>query len=285
MKYQKNPGLFLAFGSAVAYTLGDTGVRLTVGELSVWGLVFIRGLLGMAGAATAALLLRKKLWGANFRLLSLIGLSGFLCTSLMFSTIVRIPLYQAFVILYMYPIFSLILAALINGEKISAGDSLRAFLALMGCLFLVWPDESAGLTLDIGHFLGLAASLCYSLSIVLTRRLGSDNSGLEPLFHYSLHCALGAIPLALLFGQGLGLNLNLNSVAGLLVATLSTMGQFLGYAALRWLPAHTVGTIGTMEVALGALLSWLFFHDPMTARAIFGGGLILGVALSVRPKP
>jgi drug/metabolite transporter (DMT)-like permease len=216
--------------------------------------------------------------------LPLIGLCAFLATCLTFTAFSRIPLYQALVILYLYPILSLGLAALINREPVSAGDGLRALLALGGCLLLVWPDEAAGLVFGSGHVIGLAGSFLYSLSIVLIRRLGTANSGLEPLFHYSIACTLGALPLALIFGQELGLSLNLEAAQGLLVVSLTGLGQFLGFAAVRWLPAHTVGTIGTLEVLIGALFSWLFFHDPMTVRALFGGGLILGTALSIRPK-
>ena len=280
----RNPGLILAFSSALAYSLGDTGVRLTVEVLAVLGLVFLRGLAGVVVTTVAARFLGKKPWGANIRLLTLIGLSAFLATFLTFTAISRIPLYQALVILYLYPVMSLGLASLINGEAVSAGDGLRAFLALGGCLMLVWPDEAAGLVFDFGHPVGLAGCFFYSLSIVLTRRLGSANSGLEPLFHYSLHCVLGALLLALFFGSGLNLKPDFQTAQGLLAISLTGLGQFMGFAAVRWLPAHTVGTIGTLEVALGALFSWLFFHDPMTVRAISGGCLILGTALSIRAR-
>jgi len=284
MKYLKSPGLFLAFGSALFYGFGDAGVRLTVGGVSVWGLVFLRGLIGLTLTSFLAGFFGKKLWGDKVRLLSLIGLSSFLASCLIFTAFSRIPLYQALAILYLYPIISLGLAALINREPISAGDGPKAILALVGCMMLVWPDEAADLIFDLGHAAGLAGCLLYSLAIVLTRRLGSVNSGLEPMFHYSLYCVLLAPFLALLFGQELNLKPDLNAAQGLLAVSLSGLGQFLGFAALRWLPAHTVGTIGTLEVAIGALFSWLFFHDPITARALFGGSLILGVALSIRTK-
>ena len=280
----KNPGLILAFGSALAFSLGDTGVRLTVEALAVLGLVFLRGLAGVIVTTAVARFLGKKPWGANIRLLTLIGLCGFLATFLTFTAISRIPLYQALVILYLYPVMSLGLASLINGEAASAGDGLRAFLALGGCLMLVWPDEAAGLFFDFGHPVGLAGCFFYSLSIVLTRRLGSANSGLEPLFHYSLHCILGALLLALFFGAELNLKPDFKTAQGLLAVGLTGLGQFMGFAAVRWLPAHTVGTIGTLEVALGALFSWLIFHDPMTIRAILGGCLVLGTALSIQAR-
>jgi len=284
MKHTKNPGFFLAFSSALAYGLGDAGIRLTVGAVSVWGLVFLRGLLGLVVTTFIAGLFGRKIWGENIRLLLLIGLSSFLASCLTFTAFSRIPLYQALAILYLYPILSLGLAALINREPISAGDGLKAFLALGGCLLLIWPDETAGLIFDFGHPAGLTGCLLYSLSIVLTRRLGPANSGLEPLFHYSLCCVLLVPFLALFFGQGLNLKPDLHAAQGLLAVSLTALGQFFGFAALRWLPAHTVGTIGTLEVVIGTLFSWLFFHDPITVRVLFGGVLILVVALSTRSK-
>ena len=286
MSANKNPGLPLAFGSALAFALGNVGVRLAVDEITVWGLVFLRGLLGVAVIAAVALWHKKQLWGGHGRLLSAIGLCGFLSTACTFTAISRIPLYQALVILYLYPILAIALAAAINGEKIFAGDILRAFLALGGCLLLIWPDETAGLALDIGHLVGLTGSLLYSLSAVLTRRLGQANSGLEPFFNYSLWCSLGAIPLSLVMpgGNGLGLESWFEVGTGLLAVSQTALGQFLLYAAVRWLPAHKAVVIGTLEVAGGALASWLIFQDPITARAALGGVIILSVALSARAR-
>lgn len=281
---EKNPGLILAFASAITFSLGNIGTRFMASEMSTWGLIFLRGCLGVALVWLVAGRLKKTLWGNNWKSLSLIGLLGFLSTSCTFTAIYRIPLYQAMVLLYLYPAFAIVLSALINREPVYLRDGLWVALAIFGCVLLIWPDEAAGLNFQIGHLIGVLGSFLYGLGFVLARRLGAANSGLEPIFHYSLWAAVGAIPMAYLFGAGLGYQSGSAIMAGFLVGGLASLGQLMGYAAVRWLPAFKVGVIGTLEVFGGALASWLIFDDPMTARAAAGGFIILFVALTIRSR-
>ena len=286
MGKKKNPGLFLAFTSTLAYTLGDIGVRLVIGDLTPLGLVFLRGLLSLATAIIAARILKRQLWGRHWLLLSISGLFFFMATCSVFTAISLIPLYQVFVLLFMYPLLAIFLAWPINNEKIVGRDVFKACLALGGCILLLWPDKAAGLSFSFGHILALFGSLCHSVSSVMVRRLGEANSGFEPLFHYGLYCVLGTVPLAWLLGMDLGLlRGGLEGTAyGFVTVSLTSLGLLLNFAALKWLPAHQVGIIGTLEMAGVALASWLLFQDPITARAILGGALVLAVSLSIRSR-
>lgn len=277
-----NTGLFLALASPVAFSCFNIGVRVLTGEVSVWELLFLRGCIGVAVILVVARILKKRLWGSHRGLLLLIGFIGFLSTACTTTAITLIPLYQAMVILYLYPSLAIVLSALINRERINSRDGLGVGLALTGCVLLIWPDETAGLDFQIGHLIGLLGSLFYSLSYVLTRRLGEDNCGLEPIFHYSLFAALGAIPLGLVFGVQPSLNSVTVISACLALGALGSLGQMMGYAALRWLPAYKVGVFGTLEVLGGVLASWLLFNDPMTIRTVIGGAVIIAVAFGLR---
>lgn len=285
----KNPGLVLAVASPLAFTCFNVGVRLiTADTLSIWGLLFLRGCIGVTLVYLAARALKKNLWGRNRGLLMLIGLCGFLSTACTTKAITLIPLFQAMVILYLYPSWAILLSALINREGIQLRDALGVALALFGCILLIWPDESAGLALRLGHLIGLFGSFLYGLGFVFARRLGDENSGLEPIFHYSLFAVLGAIPLSFIFGANLGISSISDVGAGLVLGAVGSLAQMMGYAALRWLPAYKVGVLGTLEVLGGVLGSWLIFNDPMTGRAILGGAIIIFVAFGVgqkSPKP
>lgn len=284
VKNSANIGLYLALASPLAFSCFNIGIRIMSGQISIWTLLFLRGCIGVAVVLAVAHILKKSLWGTNKKLLMLIGLTGFLSTACTTTAITLIPLYQALVILYLYPSWAIVLGALINKDKIHARDGLGVGLALFGCILLIWPEEAAGLKLSVGHFIGVLGSLLYSLGYVLTRRLGDGNCGLEPIFHYSLFAAVGAIPLGLLFGADLGMISAGSVIAGLALGSLGSLGQMMGYAAVRWLPAYKVGIFGNLEVLGGVLASWLIFHDPMTIRAILGGLIIILVAFCLRRK-
>lgn len=282
---KKNPALLLALCSPLAFTGFNIGVRYISAHMTIFGLLFLRGCIGVLVISIFAGMYKKNLFGRNTRLLSLIGLCGFLSATGLTMAISLIPLYQALVILYLFPTFSIFLSALINGEKIRRGDILTSLLALGGCLLLTWPDEAAGLSFQMGHITAFAGSVLYALAYVLTRRLGEENSGIEPMFHYSLYCVVGSLPLAMLFGRNLGLDFGPEIAAGLALGGLGSLAQVLAYAALRWLPAFTVGVIGSLEVLGGALASYFLFSDPMNARAIIGGVIIVTIALWPRRQP
>gem|GEM_PF-1926900 len=277
-----NPGLSLAFGSALAYTCYSAGVRALIGELTIWGLLFLRGCLGVLVIGYLARLFSRPLWGPQTGLLLAVGASAFGSSICMATSLSTIPLYQALMLIYLYPVFTLLLAAPINGEPVRRGAFGLVGLAFLGGLALVWPDEDIGLNFSIGHLIGVLGSFLYSVSQVLIRRLGPSNSGLEPMFHYSLFALIFSIPLATIFQADLGLSHLSGLGAGLLLATLGTTAQLAGYAALRWLPAFKVGIIGYLELALGSLISWLVFSDPMSLRALTGGLLLLLVVIRLR---
>lgn len=278
----RNPGYTLALGSAAAYTCYDVAIRALLANLTVWGLLVLRGGLGLALVLILTRILKRSPWGARRGLLAAAGLfifSSSVCNTISISTI---PLYQALVLLYLYPVFTLLLAAPINGEPVTGRDLGLALLALFGCLVLIWPDRTVGLTLSRGHFIGISGALLYSLGQTFIRRLGDGNTGLEPNFYYSLYAVTLAWPLSMLFGSHLGLETARGLYTGLFLAFLGITAQVSGYAALRWLPGFKVGLIAYLEVFLGALISWLIFKDPLSLRAAAGGIIIVMVVFQLR---
>ena len=279
-----NPGSALAFGAALGYCLQNVGVRalLDGGGISVWGILFTRGLMGLVVVALAARLFHVNVFGKNRRLLALIGLFGAAssaCSTMAFS---MIPLYQALVLLYLYPALSVPLNLLVNRTRIRQGDGLLVLAAFAGCALLIWPDETTGLSLSMGHLIGCASAVLYSLAYVCIARLGEDNSGLEPLCYYSFWAVIGVGVGMLVSGHNAGLGDPGLFVSGLGVGLLALAALLMGYAALRWIEPYKVGTIGMLEVFGGALSSWLLFHDPMSPRAVLGGLVILVAALRLR---
>lgn len=277
-----NTGYTLALGSALAYTGFDVGVKALLHELTVWGMLFLRGLIGLAIAALAARYYNRRLWGRHSRLLIAAGVFLFFSSVCNAVSMTSIPLYQALIILYLYPIITMLLAVPVNREPISAGALKLAGLAFVGCVFLIWPDEAAGLSFSPGHVVGLGGAFLYSLGQVCVRMMGNDNTGLEPIFFYGLVAVTLCWPMSQLFGTGMGLDNARGFSVGLALAAAGLAAQLMGFAAIRFMPAYKVGLIGLLELLAGSLLSWLVFHDPMSLRAMGGGFLIVFVALRLR---
>ncbi|MDR2302268.1 MAG: DMT family transporter [Deltaproteobacteria bacterium] len=280
-----NIGFWLAVASPVAFAFFNAGVRVISQEMTVFGLLLLRGWTGVVLVFLASFFLKKRPWAKNPLFLCLIGFLGALSTVFTTSAFTMIPLYQAVVILYLYPSQSVLLSAVINREGISLRDFIGVIVAFLGCLILVWPSETTGLSLQLGHLLAFLGGAVYALSIVLTRRLKVFNSGLEPILFYSLFAALIALPLAVLSGQGFGLDGAGELARGSLLGLLGSAAQLMAYAALRFLPPYKVGVIGTLEILGSALFSLLFFGDKLGIQSLIGGLLIIYAAFGFhQPK-
>lgn len=278
----QNPGLPLAFGSALVYCVLNVGLRFQMDStMTVWGVLATRGLIGLAAVGLAARLFKKELLGCNRNMLLLIGLVSFLSTVCIVQAIGSIPLYQALVMLYLYPALSVPLNYFINSTKAGPKTIFWVAAAFAGCVILIWPDSSAGLYVGVYHLAGLVGSLLYALSMVLATRLGEGNCGLEPIFYYSIWAFFGSLAVILL-GEPAGIKDASTLGAGLGLGFLAIGSLLMAYAALRWLAPFKVGIIGSLEVFGGALSSWLIFDDPITARAMSGGLIILYVAFRLR---
>lgn len=279
-----NPGLSLAFASALSFSFLNIGIRyaLDVSDLSVWGILFLRGLTALATAFVLALLLKASVIGRDKGTLALIGFCNFASAITLTMAIDLIPLYQALVLLYTFPALTVPLGYLINGDKVNARSLMLVGAAFAGCVILLWPDQAAGLDLGFGHLIGASTPIFYSLAFVLANRLGEGNNGLEPLFYFGLWATLGNLAIIVFLPSSGGLPSPQLLAPGFGLGALAVSGLLCGYAALRWIKAYKVGVIGTLEVFGGILASWLFFGDPISLRALLGGAVILTAALKLR---
>jgi S-adenosylmethionine uptake transporter len=200
------------------------------------------------------------------------------------TAITLIPLYQALVLLYLYPALSVPLAWLINNERCGLLEIVGVGVGFVGCALLVWPDQASGLEFNLGHLLSMWAALMFALASVLIRRLKEDNDGLWPLFSYSFFGFVCAWPLAKLLGIPLGFSDLGEFGQGALLGLIGSMAQLISYAALKYLPAFKVGVIGTLEILGGVFAGWLIFHESLTLRALLGGVLVLYAAFGFREK-
>jgi len=279
-----NQGLALAFGSALSFTLLNTGVRYSLDNLalSAWGILLFRGICSLLVAVLLARHFRLKLINRGGAVFCAAGFFNFLSSICITVGISLLPLYQVLVLLYLYPSMTVPLAYFINGQRAGRRAIFLVSLAFIGCLILLWPDDKAGLTLRPAHLIALAGALVYALSYVLANRADSSNNAFQPVFYYGCWAIAGNLLIIFILGAGPGLEAGRNIPAALGLGLLAVSALFMGYAALRRIPAFKVGIIGSLEVLGGVLASWLLFDDPITLRTLSGGLIILAAALLLR---
>ncbi|PZM97163.1 MAG: EamA family transporter [Actinobacteria bacterium] len=255
-------------------------------------------LLRAAGAAIGLLALsllfaprRLRVTAGELPLLIAYGLTGFfLVPMLYFVAISRMPVGIALLLEYTAPLLVTLWARFVQRRRVRpriwAGLALS--LAGLACIAEVW----GGFTLDgLGALAGCGAAVLLAGYYLLGAR------GVERRDTLSLTTwAYGAAAVAGLITQAAGIGAGewaplAGRVAGipvpLLCAYVVVLGSIAPYlllaAALRHLPATSVGIIGMIEPVSAAAVAWLVLgaSEALTAAQLVGGALVLaGVALA-----
>ncbi|UTO05960.1 DMT family transporter [Moraxella sp. FZLJ2107] len=210
---------------------------------------------------------------------SLIGVLGM--TLCYFYAVGQVGVSMAVALLYTAPVFSLVLARVILGERITAKSALLAIIAVIGVACLMAGDK---FTINTGVAVGLLSGLCYSLYGILGKKAMGFNHSAQMVFFSSVAFS----SLALLFlpqtfttyqtvltlpVQTWGLVLGLSLVG--------TIAPFLLYMnALQKLPATTASVFTIVEPLTAIILAVFLLHQPLSMMQLIGVVLIIGATLA-----
>ncbi len=277
-----NWGVLFAFLSASLFTALNVALRFSEPYLTVWHVMFGRSLFGVAAMLAMARWMQIDLLGRHRPTLVLAGLAGVGGVTCLMAAIYLLPLFEALVLMYLYPVFAAMLSPYVAGDRIRGMDWLLIGLAFAGTVLILWLGQAAG-RLQWGHLAGLAAAFGYGLTITLIRRVSAFNNPLTPFYYISLVGTVVCIG-PLLFQQS-PILIQIQGAIGLLViSVLAACAHLASNKALSYLPSPKVGVIGMSEVVFGAILGLVLFNEPMGLRSVLGGCLIIGsgILLTVR---
>ena len=272
-------GLAFGFGAAISYAGLNTAIRFADVHMSVWHIMFYRSLFGVAAMTLLARATAENVRGRRRETLTLLGIAGAVGITALTVALIVLPLFEALVLLYLFPVFSALLSPWLTDDPIDAAQWLLIAGACLGAVLVLWSGEQVD-ALGWGHLLGLVAAFCLGLTFTLTRRVSTDNSPLIPFFYIS---AAGLVlSLTAILAQSMTLAI---PVAGLtplaVVALLATTAHLAGNTALKYLPSPQVGVICMAEVPLGALIGLLVFGEVLGGRTVLGGILIVGAGIGL----
>ena len=278
-------GTLFAFLSAAIFAILNLAIRFSDPCLTVWHMMFGRSLFGVFAMVLLARCLKTDLLGCNRGQMTITGLTGMAGITCLTGSLILIPLFQALLLLYLYPAFAALLSPLVAGEEIGKKDWLFCAVAFSGTVMIIWTGQIQG-GIQWGHLLGLAAAFAYGLYITLVRRLSSRNHSLVPYFYIS--CAGVVVCTAPLLAQQEMLCVGTTGLFWMLIlAVLGAGAHLASNKALYYLPSPRVGVISMTEVFFGGIFGFLFFDESVGWRSILGGVLILSsaVCLTVKTVP
>lgn len=193
---------------------------------------------------------------------------------------------------YLMPLWTVLLARGLLGERLTALAGLRVAMALAGAAIVLWPETGDGgwpLPRALAEGLGIAGGFSFALNNVMLRREArrSDEARALAMFFGGVLVAGGA---AMILGaQGLvpappAPAPGWVAAAVLLGVTFLAGNLALQYGAAR-LPANATALVMVTEVLFASVSAVLLGAGVLTLSLAIGGALIVGAALFSVSEP
>ena len=258
--------------------LQDEGLHpLWLTAIAFWAAVAV--LLASRPAALAALGRERTLW-------VLVVAAG--TTNACFNWAVTIgDVVRVVLLFYLMPLWAVLLARGLLGERISTRGALRVALALLGAAVVLWPAEGGWRALAgtpaLADALALLGGFSFALNNVMLRREAHRDASARALAMF-LGGALVATGLAVLLSRGGLAAWPPAPAAGWLLGALALAAWFLAsnlalqFGAAR-LPANTTSVVMLTEVLFASLSALALGAGRLDARTALGAVLIVGAAL------
>jgi drug/metabolite transporter (DMT)-like permease len=270
-------GIAAAFVAFALFTMMDTVVKWMSAGYPLHQIVMTNALVALV--PVLALVARAGTWQvlATRRPLlhlvrGLIGVGGAYGAFFAYS---RMPLADAYAILFASPLFITALSAALLKEPVGWRRWTAVAVGFAGVLVMLRPGAGV---VGLGALGALVGSLSFSSGVLLVRWAGRRESALAFVFYTNLVIAFGGASLLPTGFVAPALpDLGLMIVAGLLNGT----AMLLVVSAFRWAPAAVVAPFQYTQMLWGVLLGYLVWGDVPDRALLLGGGIVIASGLYI----
>jgi drug/metabolite transporter (DMT)-like permease len=278
LKQNRLLGIALRVGAATSF--GFMAAMIKLGDeagVSVPELAFYRFAFGLPP------LLAWMAWTRNFgawrtrRPLAhlLRGLLGLGTMVFAFTALTYLPLAESATIGFVAPLFSVVLSALILGERVGRYRGSAVVLGFIGVLIVMLPGSTGELP-PIGLALALTAALGVAGVTITLRQIGRSESTPTIVLWFTLFSSLATGLFLPFYGQvhdahtwailvGLGL--------------FGGVGQLFLTSSLRFAPVPVVVPFDYSQLLWAVLLGWAIWDTHPAATTWLGAAVIVGSGL------
>jgi drug/metabolite transporter (DMT)-like permease len=281
-------GVLLVLLPASAWGLNWPVMKFLLTELPPFTMRSIAGGMAVLVALSSALLRSEQLRLSRSQFFSIAvlaalnyGIFGVFTTL----SLLWLRASEAVVITYTSPVWALLLAWPILGERPSWRVVLGTLLALSGVFLLVGADEvRIGSAMLPGMLFGFLAAFCFGLGTVVSKQRSLE---LAPVANVAWQIGLGSVPMFILatFERP---SLSTVTLSGWMsfayIAFISTTLAYLAwFRALRLLPASIAATSVLVSPVVGVFSSAWLLGDPLGLRQLTALALtVFGIGMTVR---
>jgi drug/metabolite transporter (DMT)-like permease len=270
-------------GALLLFSAMAVSVRVLAATLGVMEILALRAGLGLMVMAALAALRADLRATINCRHLPLqllrntvhLGASYLWATSLLL-----IPLATAFALEFTTPAWTLLLAAPVLGERLTASRIGAVVFGLLGVLVILRPGLA---TFQPGALLTLVAALGLAIALIATKKLTRTDSTFAIVFWMMLI----QLPLALAGSDPLFVTkLNQGQVPAVIgIGVTGLLSHYCLTNAFRAGDAGVVVPLDFMRIPLIAVIGWWLYGERLDVFVFLGAGLIItGVLWNLRSE-
>ncbi len=268
--------------ASIAFGVMATFAKAASRSLPSPEIVFARSLFGSIAMFILIWKDHISLKGSNPKILVLRGVFGFLALAMNFYAISKLSLGTAVILNYTAPIFSVIFAKLIIGEKTNRIVLIAIIASFFGLYLVAAPQfETKLIPVLIGILSGVFAALAY----VMIRFNGENENGYTIIFYFTAISTIGSLPLMIPHF------IMPNSTEWIILISL-TIGAFFGQVwlthSIQNAPVSMVLPFTYLTPVFCALMGSLLWKEHLSLQTILGGFIIIlsGTAIYLfREKP
>lgn len=262
-------GILIAMVAAMLFASTHSAVRLLSDHMSAFEIVFWRM------AVSMALLTPYYGWkGFHHLQTRRLGMHvqrsalNFIGMILWFYALARVPLAKAVAIHFTLPLFVLVLAALVLGERVGMRRIGATAVGFCGVLVILQPGVEA---VGIEEGMILCSAALYGATVIYLKKMVDTETPLAMTFYTNAFICLFSIPPAIWFWVSPQVD-DILPIA--VIGVLGTLAPFLLTTALRTTDASVIAPIDFLRLPFTAAIAFALFGEVPEIWVWVGGGII-----------
>jgi drug/metabolite transporter (DMT)-like permease len=192
-----------------------------------------------------------------------------------FYAVSMLPLADATAIAFSQPLFSVVVAALIVGEKVRWRRWSATIIGFAGVLIMVRPGAGS---LQLGALVALANAAAVALSILLVKRLSDSETPLMILTQFAIFSTILLTVPAILVWRWPDL---WGWVLAFGIALSATVGQYFWVQAFKSGEMSAVAPFEYLRLPFAVFVGWLIWGEMPVIWTYVGASIVIGSALYI----
>ena len=270
-------------GALLAFSAMAVSVRALAATLGVMEILALRAGFGLIVMATLVALradLRATINCRHLRLHLFRNTVHVASSYLWAMSLLLIPLAMTFALEFTTPAWTLLLAAPVLGERLTASRIGAVVFGLLGVLVILRPGLA---TFQPGGLLTLVAAFGLAITLIATKKLTRTDSTFAIVFWMMLI----QLPLALIGSDPLFVTkLNQGQVPAVIgIGVSGLVSHYCLTNAFQVGDAGVVVPLDFMRIPLIAVIGWWLYGEPLDVFVFLGAGLIItGILWNLRSE-